>query len=280
MSIVQAFILGIVQGLTEYIPVSSTAHLILIPWLFGWNFDANTKFVFDVLVQWGTLVGVVIYFWHDIWAIARAVITGVMQRKPLGTTDAKIGWYVVIATIPAVIFGLLFKKDVEQLYSQYGIIAIIMILAAGLMIAAERFGKRTRRAEDMTAIDAGTIGVWQVLALAPGVSRSSATISGGMLRHLQRADAARFSFLMSIPALLGAGVVALKDLFSVPGLSSSLALPLAVGFISAAISGYLSIRWLLGFLQRRPLNIFTLYRIAFGAMCIVLIVLNIRAASG
>jgi undecaprenyl-diphosphatase len=280
MSILQALILGIVQGLTEYIPVSSTAHLILVPWLFGWNLDIQTKFVFDILVQWGTLVGVVIYFWHDIWAIVRAMLDGLIQRRPLGTTEARLGWYVIVATIPAVIFGLVLKKYVEELYSQYLIIAVIVILAAGLMLAAERFGKRTRQADDMTAIDAGAIGLWQVLAFAPGVSRSSATISGGMLRHLQRADAARFSFLISIPALLGAGVIALKDLFSVPGLLASLALPLAVGFVSAAISGYFSIRWLLSFLQRRSLNVFTIYRLVFGIICIVLIVLSVRAASG
>jgi undecaprenyl-diphosphatase len=280
MSILQALILGIVQGLTEYIPVSSTAHLILVPWLFGWNLDIQTKFVFDILVQWGTLVGVVVYFWHDIWAIVRAMLDGLIQRRPLGTTEARLGWYVIVATIPAVIFGLVLKKYVEELYSQYLIIAVIVILAAGLMLAAERFGKRTRQADDMTAIDAGAIGLWQVLAFAPGVSRSSATISGGMLRHLQRADAARFSFLISIPALLGAGIIALKDLFSVPGLLSSLALPLAVGFVSAAISGYFSIRWLLSFLQRRSLNVFTIYRLVFGIICIVLIVLSVRAASG
>jgi undecaprenyl-diphosphatase len=280
MSILQALILGIVQGLTEYIPVSSTAHLILVPWLFGWNLDIQTKFVFDILVQWGTLVGVVVYFWHDIWAIVRAMLDGLIQRRPLGTTEARLGWYVIVATIPAVIFGLVLKKYVEELYSQYLIIAVIVILAAGLMLAAERFGKRTRQADDMTAIDAGAIGLWQVLAFAPGVSRSSATISGGMLRHLQRADAARFSFLISIPALLGAGVIALKDLFSVPGLLASLALPLAVGFVSAAISGYFSIRWLLSFLQRRSLNVFTIYRLVFGIICIVLIVLSVRAASG
>jgi len=280
MSILQAFILGIVQGLTEYVPVSSTAHLILIPWLFGWNFDANTKFVFDVLVQWGTLVGVVIYFWRDIWAIARGVIDGLIQRKPLGTSEARLGWWIVIATIPAIIAGLLFKKYVEQLYSLYIVISIVMILGGVPMLAAERWGKRQRHLEQMTIADSIIIGVWQVLALIPGVSRSSATVSGGMLRHFERADAARFSFLMSIPALLGAGVVALKDLFEVKGLLSALAAPLAVGFVTAAISGYFGIRWLLGYLKSRSLNVFVVYRFVFGALCIIVVLLSIRAASG
>ncbi len=280
MSIFQALILGIVQGLTEYIPVSSTAHLILVPWLLGWSFSQDTKFVFDVLVQWGTLVGVLIYFWRDIVAIVRAVISGLLQRKPFGTLDARIGWLVVIATLPAVIGGLLFKSYVEQLYSLYIVIAVVMILGGFLMMAAEHWGKRQRNVEKMTIIDSVIIGLWQVLALIPGISRSSATISGAMLRDFIREDAARFSFLMSIPALLGAGVVALKDLFEVKGLLASLAAPLAVGFLAAAISGYLSIRWLLGYLKSRPLNRFVFYRFAFGALCLIVILLGLRPATG
>lgn len=272
MSIFYALILGLVQGLTEYIPVSSTAHLILIPWLLGWPIDAQAAFVFTILIQWGTLVGVAIYFWRDLWAIGRGVITGLIARQPLGTPDARLGWWIVIATLPAVIFGLLLKKAVEGLYTQPIVIAVILMAAGGLMIAAERFGKRNRKVEAMTAIDAVAIGVWQVLALFPGVSRSSATVSGGMLRHFERAAAARFSFLMSIPALLGAGVIAIKDLLEVQGLLATLAAPLVVGFIVAALSGYLSIRWLLGYLKTRPLNVFTVYRLAFGAVIIIVAV--------
>ncbi len=269
MPIFEALILGLVQGLTEYIPVSSTAHLLLVPWLLGWNYDANTTFVFTILIQWGTLVGVIVYFWHDIWAIVRGVIDGLIKRQPLGTTDARMGWWVVVATLPAVIIGLLFKKAVEAIYGQPIIIAVILMAAGVLMLAAERWGKRNRPIDSMTATDAGIIGVWQTLAFLPGVSRSSATVSGGMLRNFERADAARFSFLMSIPALLGAGVIAIKDLLEVKGMLATLAAPLAVGFVVAAISGYASIRWLLGYLKTRPLNVFTFYRLAFGALIII-----------
>jgi len=269
MSIFQALVLGIIQGLTEYIPVSSTAHLILVPWLLGWNFTPETAFVFDVLIQWGTLVGVVIYFWRDIWAIARAVLQGLRQQQPLGTTEARLGWFVVIATIPAVIAGVFIKPYIAQIYTMYILISIVLMLAGVLMLAAERFGRRTRDLKQLTWLDSIIIGVWQVLALIPGVSRSSATVSGGMLRNLIREDAARFSFLMSIPALLGAGVVALKDLFEVPGLLTSLAGPLVVGFLAAAISGYLSIRWLLSYLKRRSLNVFIVYRFIFGGFCLL-----------
>ena len=274
MTIFQALILGIIQGLTEYIPVSSTAHLILIPWLLGWNFDPNAKVAFDILVQWGTLVGVVLYFWHDIWAIVRAVLNGLIKRQPFGTADARLGWLVVVATLPAVGVGIFVKKYLEQLYNLYILISIVLMLAGVLMLVAEWLGKRTRDLNGMSWLDALIIGVWQILAFVPGVSRSSATISGGMLRHFNREDAARFSFLMSIPALLGAGVLALKDLFEVPGLFSSLIVPLLVGFAAAAVTGYLSIRWLLGYLKTRSLNVFILYRFVFGALCLLVALLR------
>lgn len=269
MSIFYALILGLVQGLTEYIPISSTAHLLLVPWLLGWQIDARAAFVFTILIQWGTLVGVLIYFWRDIWAIVCGVLDGLIKRQPLDTPEARLGWWIVVATLPAVLGGLLFKKAVEALYTQPIVIAVILMAAGGLMIAAERLGKRTRRIDSMTAVDAGVIGVWQVLALFPGVSRSSATMSGGMLRHFERAEAARFSFLISIPALLGAGVIAIKDLIEVQGLLATLAVPLAAGFIVAALSGYASIRWLLGYLKTRPLSAFAIYRIAFGLLIII-----------
>jgi undecaprenyl-diphosphatase len=169
---------------------------------------------------------------------------------------------------------LLFKSQVERIFSAHAVVAGMLIVAAALLVIAERFGKRHRSLDAINTQDAIVIGVWQSLALFPGVSRSSATIAGGMLRHLERSAAARFSFLMSIPALLGAGVVAIKDLLDNTALLESLALPLAAGFIAAAISGYLVIRWLLGYLQRRSLNAFTVYRIGFGAVCLLIALLR------
>jgi undecaprenyl-diphosphatase len=144
------------------------------------------------------------------------------------------------------------------------------MLGGVLMLAAERFGKRTRDLKQMKWLDSIIVGVWQILAMIPGFSRSSVTISGSMLRDFNRADAARFSFLMSIPALLGAGVIALKDLFEVPGLLASLAAPLLAGFLAAGITGYLSIRWLLGYLKTRSLTIFVIYRFVFGGICLII----------
>jgi len=270
LTLFQAILLGIVQGLTEYIPVSSTAHLLLVPWLLGWKFDPATTFVFTVLIQWVTLVGVAIYFWRDIGSIVRGVLSGLIQRRPLGTPEARLGWFVIVATVPAVIFGLLLKDFFESAFSVVSVTAALLIAAAALLIAAERWSRRQRRLESMRLADSIAIGLSQVLALLPGVSRSGATLSSGMLRGFTRADAARFSFLMSIPALLGAGVIALKDLLSVPGLLAALAGPLAAGFLAAAISGYLCLRWLLGYLQQRSLSVFAVYRVAFGALCLLI----------
>ncbi len=269
MTVLQAIVLGIVQGLTEFIPVSSSAHLVLVPWLLGWTFDKQTAFVFGVLVQWGTLVAVFAYFWSDVWLIARAVLGGLARGEPFGSFEARLGWWVVLATIPAAVFGLLLKDRVEEAFSAPVVAASLLLVTAAILFAAERFGKRLRALRQFGTGDAWIIGFAQVLALFPGISRSGATIGAGMLRHLDRPAAARFSFLMSIPALLGAGVVALVDLFENAALLSSLALPLVAGFLASAVSGYLCVRWLLGYLQRRSLIVFAVYCIVFGAFCLV-----------
>jgi undecaprenyl-diphosphatase len=268
MSLFQSFILGIVQGLTEFIPVSSTAHLILIPWLVGWALDPNARFVFDVLVQLGTLTAVIVYFWQDVWHITRDVVSGTMKGKPFGTVEARLGWLMAVATVPAVIVGLLFKNFFESLHSSPVIVAAIMIGTAGFLLVSEQFGRRTRALESLNWLDAILIGVAQSFALLPGVSRSAATISGGLFRDLDRPAAARFSFLMSIPALIGASVVAVKDLVALPHFTTYLP-PIALGFLAAAVVGFVSIRWLLNYLAGHPLNVFAWYRIGAGMLCVI-----------
>jgi len=268
MTFFQSLLLGLVQGLTEFIPVSSTAHLILVPWLLGWTFDPNVEFVFNVLLQLGTTVAVIVYFWKDLLNIARAVITGLLQRQPFATFDARLGWLVVVATIPAVVLGLLLKKYVEGLHQQPVIVAVIMAGAAVLIFGSEYIGKRERGLEGLTWRDALFIGGAQALALLPGVSRSAATISGGLARNLERPAAARFSFLMSIPALTAASAVALKDLVELPNFTQYLP-PLALGFVAAGVMGYACIHWLLGYLAKRPMYIFGWYRLIAGALCLL-----------
>lgn len=264
MDLFQALILGIVQGATEYIPVSSSAHLVIVPWLLGWP---DASFAFQVLVQWGTLVGVFVFFWKDIWAIVGGVLQGLRQKKPLATFEAKLGWLVVVSTIPAVVLGLLFKDFFEAAFTAPVFAGGLLILTALLLVIAERYGSRQRELESLDWLDAVIIGFWQAAAILPGISRSGATISGAVLRGFDRPAAARFSFLMSIPALLGAGVVALNDLVEANILAAELP-TIAVGFVAAAISGYICIRWLLHYLQRHSLYIFAVYCVAFSLLTI------------
>ncbi|GAB4444834.1 MAG: undecaprenyl-diphosphate phosphatase [Anaerolineae bacterium] len=265
MDLFQALILGLVQGLTEYIPVSSSGHLVLVPWLLGWP---DAPFTFEVLVQWGTLVGVFIYFWRDIWLIAQGVIRGLIKGQPLATFEAKLGWLVVIATIPAVVFGVLFKDFFESFFSAPVYVGIFIGVTSIILVIAEFFGSRERQVESVSWLDAIVVGLWQVAAMIPGVSRSGATITGGMLRGFTRPAAARFSFLMSIPALGGAGVVALKDLVEAGNLTAELP-ALTVGFVAAAVSGYFCIRWLLSYLQGHSMYTFVAYRVILSLIVII-----------
>jgi undecaprenyl-diphosphatase len=265
MTLFQALILGIVQGLTEYIPVSSTGHLVLVPWLLGWP---DAPFTFEVLIQWGTLVGVFIYFWQDIWQIVAGVIQGLRQRRPLATFEAKLGWLVVMATIPAVVFGVIFKDFFEAFFSAPIYVGVFIGITSIILVIAERYGSRQRDLASIGWLDALIIGFWQVAAMVPGVSRSGATITGGMLRNFDRPMAARFSFLMSIPALGGAGAVALKDLLESGTMMAELP-ALIVGFVAAAISGYFCIRWLLSYLQGHSLYTFAIYRVILSLLVIV-----------
>jgi undecaprenyl-diphosphatase len=270
MSLLQALILGLVQGATEYIPVSSSAHLLLVPWLLGWP---DPSFTFEVLVQWGTLVGVFIFFWHDIWTIVKAVVVGIIQRKPLATFEAKLGWLIVVATIPAVVIGLVFKDYFEAAFAAPVFAGGLLFLTAVLLVIAERFGSRDKDLASLGWLDAVIIGFWQAAAILPGISRSGATISGAVLRGYDRTSAARFSFLMSIPALLGAGVVALNDLVGTGAIADELP-AILVGSVAAGVAGYVVIRWLLHYLQNHSLYIFALYCLAVSLLTIIVAIVR------
>jgi undecaprenyl-diphosphatase len=271
MDLFQAIILGVVQGDTEYIPVSSSAHLMIVPWLLGWP---DAPFEFEVLVQWGTLVGVFVYFWRDIWAIITGVLQGLLRRDPFGMPEARLGWLVVLATLPVVVVGLTLKDYFKAAFGEPVFAGGLLIFNALLLTIAEYYGGAAverlnggRELDELSWLDAVVIGFWQSAAVLPGISRSGATISGGVLRRLSRTEAARFSFLMSIPALLGAGVVALKDLLEAGTLMAQLP-AISIGFVVAAVSGYLCIRWLLHYLQRHSLY-------AFAGYCIVVSLITI-----
>lgn len=258
MTILQSIILGIVQGLTEFIPVSSSAHLVLVPYWFGWVFPPDQVFVFGVLVQLGTLMAVIIYFWSDLITILRAFVHGLIIKKPFRDDNARLGWLVVLATIPAGLAGLFLKKLVEGAFNSPITTAFLLLGTSAMLILAEIFSKNRSTLKNLTWLDALIVGVFQAISIFPGISRSGSTITGGLLRKLDRTSAARFSFLMSIPIMTAAGILAIGDLVAIPNFSSFIPM-VAAGFISAAIVGFLSIKWLLRFLRNHSLLVFAIY---------------------
>ncbi|MCX6037797.1 MAG: undecaprenyl-diphosphatase UppP [Chloroflexi bacterium] len=263
MNIFQSFLLGILQGLTEFIPVSSTAHLLIGQKLLGIPAN-NAMFSFLILVQLGTILSLIVYFWKDLLKMVKAFFA-----KPLSTQENKLGWFIIVATLPALVFGYLFKSAVEALFKTPLLEAAIRLLITAVVLAlAEWLGKRNRSLEKMTWLDALFVGFAQVIAIFPGASRSGTTIGAGMARGLDRPSAARFAFLMSVPVMLAAGGYQSLDLLKMPGLGSFLPL-LAVGFVSAAIVGWLAVKWLLGYLNKHSLYIFAVYCAVIGATCLV-----------
>jgi len=267
MTLLQSIILGIIQGLTEFLPISSSAHLVIAPYLFGWHIPAQEGFIFDVLVQLGTLLAVILYFRKDLYQIITRVIQGLIHRQPFSDPMARLGWILILATIPAVIAGVLFKGLVERAFGSPLAAGLFLLGTAALLIIAERVGKRNRSVDTVNWLDGLIIGLFQVISLLPGISRSGSTISGGMIRNLDRQSAARFSFLMSVPVMIGAGAVAVVDLIRSPTFAMQIP-TLIAGFIISAIVGYLSIRWLLSYLIKHPLNYFAIY-------CLVITVITV-----
>jgi undecaprenyl-diphosphatase len=277
MIIIQSILLGIIQGLTEFIPVSSTAHLLIAQRLIGWQNPTPQQssfiFIFIVLVQLGTVLALIIYFKKELYQIIRITLTSLWNKKPFADPQARLGWFLILATIPAGIGGILFKPLVEQLFKNPLLEAFIRLsMTAVLLLIAEKIGQHNRELDSLNWKDALWIGCAQVLSIFPGVSRSGTTIAGGMTRQFVRPAAARFSFLMSIPVMLLAGLYEMRDVFNIQGMISYLPAILA-GFITAAIVGYLSIRWLLAFLARSPLYIFIIYCATLSLLILIAMVI-------
>lgn len=270
MTLFQSILLGIIQGLTEFLPISSSAHLVLTPYILGWNIPDEAEFIFDVLVQLGTLVAVIGYFWRDLVGIIKAFLLGIWHKKPFAESQARLGWLLILATIPAVLAGLLFKGLVEQAFSSPVATALFLIVTAIFLVTAERYGRKVRNLEQLNWLDSIVVGLFQAVSLLPGVSRSGSTITAGMLRGLDRRSAARFSFLMSVPVMLGAGGLAVMDLFRLPDFTAQLPTLLA-GFVAALVMGYMSIRWLLGYLTRHSL-------VGFAGYCLILAAITLIVA--
>ena len=269
MNLYQSILLGILQGLTEFIPISSSGHLVIIPYLLNWQIPIEDAFIFDVLVQVATLLAVFVYFWNDLRSILQALLAGTLEGKPFSTPLARLGWYIILATIPAGVIGLAAKEVIEKAFDSPFTSALFLLATAGLLLVAEMAGKRNRALEQISWKDALWIGFCQALAIFPGISRSGSTIVGGMTRNFDRTSAARFSFLTSVPIMLAAGFLAAVDLAGQPDMSHKLSIYWP-GFLTAATTGYLAIRWLLGYLSRHPLYIFSLYCTALALLTLAI----------
>lgn len=266
MSLLEAIVLGLVQGLTEFLPISSTAHLRIAPALLGWQ---DPGAAYSAIIQLGTVAAVVIYFRRDIARLAAAWFRGIAARNPFGDTDSKLAWFVILGTIPIGIIGLLAKKYIETSLRSLYVISAALIILAILLFLAERFASHKRTMAEMTMKDGLLIGLAQAVALIPGSSRSGCTLTGGLFLGLKREDAARFSFLLSIPATTLAGVFELKHLLEATDRPSNLVL--AVGTLVSFASGMAAIAWFLRFLRTRTNMFFVVYRIALGLLLIGLL---------
>ncbi len=264
MNIWQAIVLGLVQGATEFVPVSSSGHLVLVPWLLGWT---SPGLVFDTLVHWGTLVAVLIYFGRDWWILITAWLRSLI-RPEKHESQARLMWMLILGTLPAAVLGYLGEDFFESLFGQPTWVSLFLLGTAAILTFSEWRGRSRQEIGSMRWWDALAIGCGQALAILPGISRSGATMAVGLLRGLPRASAARFSFLLSTPIILGAGFFQLMNLLSEPAAAEQ-ALTLLVGFLSAALSGYFCIWFLLRYLQRGKLYPFAIYCAIVGGLCLV-----------
>lgn len=263
MDILQAILLGLLQGATEFIPVSSSGHLVLVPWLLGWS---SPGLLFDTVVHWGTLVAVLAYFWRDWCTLIGAWVNG-LRRQDWENRDARLMWLIILGSVPAAATGFLFEEFFESLFAKPVWVSFFLLGTAALLVLGEHFGKRTRGIEAMGWRDGLLIGFGQAMAIAPGISRSGATIALGLLRGFRRPAAARFSFLLATPIILGAGLFKLLDLASTADALAQLPVLLA-GFAAAAVCGYLCIWLLLRYLERGSLYVFAAYCALLGVFCL------------
>ena len=268
MSIFEAIVLGVVQGLTEFLPISSTAHLRIVPAIVGWDDPGSA---FTAVIQLGTTGAVLIFFREDLWRIARAWLRSLRQpTTERRSRDAKLGWFIVIGTIPIGIFGLIFKHQIEHGARSLYLIGTALIVFGFVMLAADRTARRERDIESMTPRDGIFIGVAQALALVPGVSRSGATISAGLFRGLTREAAARYSFLLSTPAIVLAALFELKGIVDGSEHTGATTADLIVSTLFAFVVGYWSIAFLLRFITRHGLTPFVVWRVVLGALVLAL----------
>jgi undecaprenyl-diphosphatase len=267
MNALQAIVLGLVQGLTEFLPISSSGHLRIVPAFFGWD---DPGAAFTAVIQLGTMAAVLLYFRADLIRIALAWLRSVRDRSARRELDARIGWYIVLGTIPIGIFGVLFKDQIETGARDLYLIGTTLIVLGLVLLVADKVGTHDRSIEQIRTKDGFVVGMAQALALIPGVSRSGATITAGLFMGFDRTAAARFSFLLSIPAVVLSGLLELGSILSGEEGETTSVFGLAVATLLAFVTGYLSIAFLLRYLANHSTGIFVAYRVVLGVLVLVL----------
>jgi undecaprenyl-diphosphatase len=268
VSTLEAIVLGIVQGLTEFLPISSTGHLRIVPAFLGWE---DPGAAFTAVTQLGTMAAVLLYFREDLLRIAVAWFRSLRDRRVRRELDARLGWYIVLGTIPIGIFGVLFKDQIETGARDLYLIGVALIVLGLVLLLAEKVGTRDRDIEHIRTKDGLVIGFAQALALIPGVSRSGATITAGLFMGLDRPTAARFSFLLSVPAVVLSGLFELGTILGDDDGDHTSLGALALATLMAFLSGYLAIAWLLRFLSTHSTVIFVVYRVVLGTVVLALV---------
>jgi undecaprenyl-diphosphatase len=273
--VLEAAILGVLQGLTEFLPISSSAHLIVVPQILGWQDPFINSNAFDVMLHMGTLLALVVYFWRDLWALFIAWLASLRERTVADDPNRRLAWLLVVASVPGALLGAAGESFFDTFFREPGrIVFIAALLAIGALLlgVGEIVGMRNRRMTDLRLRDAIAIGIAQALALFPGISRSGITIAAGLYLGLERESAARFSFLMATPIIAGAGIWKGRELLT-GGLASADVLPLIVGFVAAAVAGLGAIAFLLSYLRRQSTGLFIGYRLV-AALLLVAFVLT------
>ena len=261
--------MGIVQGLTEFLPVSSSGHLIIVPWLFGWDDAFINSLAFSVMLHLGTLIALLIYFREDWLRLIPAGFATIRDRSLNDDPDRKLAWLLVAATIPAAIVGALFSDFFETQVREIGLVAVTLVIGGVILWIADHVGKQTKKVDDVTFPLAVGIGAAQTIALIPGISRSGISISAGRFAGLDRESAARFAFLMATPITAGAILFEARKLVTGEAGVAVEVVPLIVGLIASLVSGVIAIRFMLGYLRTRSLDVFVLYRFILAAVVLI-----------
>ncbi|GAB3075748.1 MULTISPECIES: undecaprenyl-diphosphate phosphatase [Micromonospora] len=278
MTWIEAIVLGVVQGLTEFLPVSSSGHLRITSAIF---FGRDAGASFTAVTQLGTEAAVLIYFFKDIWRIVRTWCLGLVDRSVRSSLDYRMGWYVIVGTIPIGILGLLFKDQIRTAGRNLYLISFTLIFFALVLAFAEYWGRQTRTLENFRMRDGVAMGLGQAMALIPGVSRSGGTLTVGLFLNLTRETAARYSFLLAIPAVVISGVFSLPDVFepSAPGTAAPSVAQMVVATLIAFAIGYAAIAWLLRYVAHHTLYLFVIYRVALGTLVLCLLLTGTISAT-